>query len=57
MKSKLYKLVENNIIIAEGSKGEMKRAHKEAQKAGLETFVGVGSPLSTLGKVWDSRKI
>lgn len=46
--SLLYKLVLNNIVIAEGNKKAM---HKLA-KATPGSFVGMGSPLSTLGARW-----
>lgn len=52
LKSSIYKLVLNNIIVAEGSAKEMRRLRK--QRPG--SFVGLGSPEPSVGQVWDKTK-
>jgi hypothetical protein len=51
-KSLLYKLVLNNIIVAEGSKASMKRAIKK-HKGANSVFIGIGAPYSTLNQLWN----
>jgi len=50
MNSILYKLVVNGYIVAEGSKGAIKKLSR--QRVG--SFVGIGSPLPSVGKRWGS---
>ncbi len=56
MKSKLYKMILNNKVIAEGSAYEIRRKVKTYNTNyhdGPNAFVGMGSPHSTLGEVWN----
>jgi hypothetical protein len=48
MNSILYKLVVNNVIVNEGNKKAMKKLSKSTPNS----FVGLGSPLSCLGRNW-----
>ncbi len=56
MKSKLYKMVIANRVVAEGSKTDIKRkvkSYNQNYHDGSDAFVGMGSPNSTLGEVWN----
>jgi hypothetical protein len=55
MKSTLYKLVLDNRIIAEGSKGEMRKQLKCMPSAHAEKRAFIGqSPSMKIGDVWNS---
>ena len=57
MTSKLYKLVLDNRIVAEGSKAAMKKKLAQYMREPLvkerRPFIGIGSPQSTLGEKWN----
>lgn len=58
MKSKLYKLILDNEVVAEGSRAEMRKKlaayNKEPLVKERRPFIGIGSPESTLHQKWNS---
>jgi hypothetical protein len=50
--SLLYKIVQDNVIVWEGSKRDAKKARKNFPGS----FIGISTPLSTIGQKWDKSK-